>query len=109
MEQKIAVVMTDNGAIYWGQPVKGYDGCITLQNLVLKRDELFPTQEGRLSIPMFRVIEIIELDNSFKSPTALFEYITKKYGGKKPNMEADPSIAQQWNLEEQKAPNKGAS
>jgi len=96
--KKLAVVMTDNGAVYWGEPVKNYDGCITLQHVSQKENNLFPTHKGRLSIPLARVMEIIEVDDTFVSIQDKYKELIEKHINFKPNDKDDPSIADDWKI-----------
>jgi len=98
MSHKIAVVLTDNGAIYWGEPIAGLVNCVTLQNIQCKDQLCFPTKEGRLSIPLYRVIEIIEIDDTFQSTQQILTTLITKFGDKRANDVDDPSIAQAWIL-----------
>lgn len=98
MSNKIAAVLTDNGAIYWGEPVSGFDHCITLQNIQVIDKKYFPTKMGRLSIPIYRVIEIIEVDDTFQSTEQILASFVQRFGEKKANDTDDPSIAQEWLL-----------
>ena len=90
--------MTDNGAIYWGEPVKSYDGCITLQHVNQKENNLFPTNKGRLSIPLIRIIEIIEVDDTFSTIADRHKELVTKYIDFRPNEKDDPSIADDWKI-----------
>ena len=99
MAKKIAAVLTDNGAVYWGEPVPGFDNCITLQNVKVKAKESFPTKNGRLSIPVYRILEIIEVDDTFQSVAEILKSFMTSFGEKKPNDTDDPSIGQSWLIE----------
>lgn len=96
MSHKLALILTDNGAIYFGEPVQGFDNCITLQHVVVKGKALYPTKEGRLSIPVYRILEIIEVDDTFQSIEQFFAFFVNKFGEKEANDTDNPSIAYAW-------------
>ncbi len=98
MSKKIVIVLTDNGAIYWGEPVDGFSNCITLQNIQVKDQKCFPTKSGRLSIPIYRILEAIEVENTFQTTDQILDSFLKKFGDKKANDTDDPSISQEWLL-----------
>ena len=98
MPKKLVIVLTDNGAVYWGEPIKSYDACITLQHVQCKEEKLFQTQKGRLSIPLGRILELIELDDSFSPIHAVYQEIERKYSNFQANDKDDPSIADDWLL-----------
>ena len=99
MLKKIAAVLADNGAIYWGEPVTGFENCITLQNVKIKAKESFPTKNGRLSIPIYRILEIIEVDDTFQSAEQILNSFLERFGKNRANDIDDPSIAQSWLIE----------